>query len=95
MSFSKETLNQVARLSRLSLSAAEMERLSVQLQDIITFIDSLASADVSGVEPADRVLSARSVLRADEPGVCLSPDAALQNAPDRQGAFFGVPKVIE
>ena len=91
----KETVEYVAHLARIALDDAELGRLSVQLAGIVGFIDQLTRVDTTGVPPTSHVLPLHSVLRHDTLRESLSHHAALQNAPEPEGDFFGVPKVIE
>jgi aspartyl-tRNA(Asn)/glutamyl-tRNA(Gln) amidotransferase subunit C len=95
MAISKETVEHVAHLARIELSATELEKLSRQLEAVLGFIDNLKKADTKGVSPTSHILPIKNVLREDAPKPSLAQDAALANAPLREGNFFVVPKVIE
>lgn len=95
MSITKETVKYVANLARIELKAKELEKLSHQLKDILDFIDKLKIIDIKDISPTSHILPIHNVLREDAPGLSLSNDKALENAPHRVGNFFGVPKVIE
>ncbi|MDD5097582.1 MAG: Asp-tRNA(Asn)/Glu-tRNA(Gln) amidotransferase subunit GatC, partial [Candidatus Omnitrophica bacterium] len=68
---------------------------SLQLDEVIGFIDKLSSLDTEKVKPASHILPISNVLREDEPHICLTPEKALENAPSKKGNFFSVPKIIE
>ena len=91
----KETVRHVAHLARIELSTLELERLVLQLQDILDFIDKLKEIDIKGINPTSHILPINNVLREDIPSISLSIDKALTNAPHREGNFFAVPQVIE
>ena len=95
MAIDKEIVKHVAHLARIDLEPKELEKLSGQLQDIIGFIDKLKKIDIKGINPTSHILPMNNVLREDQPGEALSIDKALENAPHREGNFFGVPQVIE
>jgi aspartyl-tRNA(Asn)/glutamyl-tRNA(Gln) amidotransferase subunit C len=95
MAITKDTVKYVAHLARIELESKELEKLSHQLQDILGFIDKLEKVNIEGVVPTSHILPANNVLREDSPRQSLSNEKALQNAPRKQGKFFGVPKVIE
>ncbi len=95
MALSKETVEYVANLSRIELTAGELEKLSKQLESILGFIDTLKTLDVSGIEPTAHILPISNVLRDDEPRQSLPIEKTLANAPASEGNFFVVPKVIE
>ena len=92
----------VADLAQLELTDAERARMLKDLNSILGYIDRLNELDTSNVEPRAQVESrygesqgATEAMRADEPRPCLPRDEALRNAPNSDGVFFKVPKVIE
>ena len=92
---SREEVQHVARLARLSLTDEELERMREQLDAILAYIDKLRELDVEGVEPTSHAVPLVNVMRDDEITPVLSQEAALGNAPDRAGEFFRVPRIIE
>ena len=95
MAITQDTVKYVAHLARIDLPPKELEKLSQQLQEILGFIDKLKKVDIKDIVPTSHILPINNVLRDDLPAESLSSDKALENAPERQGNFFGVPKVIE
>ncbi len=95
MAITKDTVKYVAHLARIDLKPKELEKLSQQLQEILGFIDKLKKVDIKDIAPTSHILPLNNVLRDDKPAESLSSDKALENAPQRQGKFFSVPKVIE
>ena len=85
----------IARLSRLALSDAEIEIMQAQLNGILGYIEKLNALDTTNVEPTSHAVPVVNVMRDDAPDRCLPRDEALQNAPDRAGEFFRVPRIIE
>jgi aspartyl-tRNA(Asn)/glutamyl-tRNA(Gln) amidotransferase subunit C len=85
----------VARLSRLTLTEAEKERMRGELDGILSYIDKLRALDTEGVPPTSHAVPMTNVMREDEPRESFSQDLMLANAPDRSGEFFRVPKIIE
>ena len=92
---SREEVQHVARLARLSLTDEELERMREQLDAILAYIDKLRELDVEGVEPTSHAVPLVNVMRDDDITPVLPPEAALANAPDRAGEFFRVPRIIE
>jgi aspartyl-tRNA(Asn)/glutamyl-tRNA(Gln) amidotransferase subunit C len=88
-------VDQVARLARLELSPEEKERMREQLDRILGYIDKLRRLDTEGVPPTSHFVPMVNVMREDEPRPCLPSEEMLANAPDRQGDFFRVPRIIE
>ena len=92
---SRDDVVQVARLARLELSEAELERMRRQLDGILAYIDQLKALDVAGVEPTSHAVPLTNVMREDEVAPCWPQEEMLANAPDRAGELFRVPRIIE
>ena len=92
---SREDVEHVARLARLALGEADLERMRAELGGILGYIDRLRAVDTSGVEPTSHAVPMLNVMRADETRPCLPQDEALGGAPDRSGDYFRVPRIIE
>ena len=93
----KITLDQVrhvAKLARLALTDAQLARVTTQLESILEYVAKISEVDVSGVEPMAHAVPLANVLRDDEVGPSLTLDKVLSNAPETDGPFFKVPKVI-
>lgn len=91
----KKTVEYVVHLARIELRSQQLEKLCGQLENILRFIDKLKEIDVENTPPTSHILPISNVFRADELKESLPIDKTLENAPDREGRFFGVPKVIE
>ena len=88
----------VADLANLKLTSEEIGRLSKDLDEILTHIDTLNELDTSNVQPMAQVLydaEETSTLREDRERPCLGNATALANAPLAGAGYFKVPKVIE
>jgi len=95
MAIEKKTVEHVAHLARIELEPAELDKLAGQLKDILDFIDKLNKVDVSNIEPTSHILPMNNVLRPDAPRPSLPIERTLGNAPEKDGNFFVVPKVVE
>ena len=95
MSVSTDQVRHIAKLARIAMSDAEIERLVPELNGIIGWVEQLAEVNTDGVEPLTAVIDQKLRLREDAvtDGDCR--DAVLANAPEAQHGFFAVPKVIE
>ena len=95
MSVSPEQARHIAKLARIAMSDAELERLVPELNNILGWVEQLAEVDTGGVEPLTAVVDQKLRLRADAitDGDCR--EDILANAPDAEHGFFAVPKVIE
>lgn len=85
----------IAMLSRLKPTDEEVRLFSRQLSDILAYVDQLSELDTADVPPTAHALPVSNVFRPDSPHVPLGPDEALANAPQRDGSFFAVPKVLD
>jgi len=91
---SPEMVRHVAKLSRLALEESAVPKLTAQLESILGYVAKIGEADVEGVEPMAHAVPLHNVLRDDEVRPSLPVEKVLQNAPETDGAFFKVPKVI-
>ena len=89
-----EDVEHVAKLARLALSDEQLRALTPQLESILHYVDQIQSADVSNVQPMAHALPLANVLREDVVEPSLPIEAVLKNAPETDGRFFKVPKVI-
>ena len=90
----REQVHKVALLARLELSPAEEETFSTQLSNILDYFEQLSELDVSDVLPTTRAIDVSNVVRADSLQPYPDREAILNEAPDREGDFFKVPKII-
>jgi aspartyl-tRNA(Asn)/glutamyl-tRNA(Gln) amidotransferase subunit C len=89
---SRDQVLHVARLARLELSEAEVERFAGELSAVLGHIETInALGALEDVEPTPRVVTVENVLRADEPRPSLPREVALANAPDAAQGGFRVP----
>jgi aspartyl-tRNA(Asn)/glutamyl-tRNA(Gln) amidotransferase subunit C len=92
---SREEVTYVAHLARLEFDAAETEKFTAQLNDILLYMDKLGEVDTTGVEPVTHAMAVKNAFRDDAVGASLAPEEALANAPEARGGCFLVPKVID
>lgn len=85
----------VALLSRLEFSEAELETFTGQLDAILEYADVLNTLNVDNVQPTAHVLPIKNVMRADEVKPSLARELALANAPEQEDGYFKVPKIME
>lgn len=85
----------VAKLARLNLSPAEIEKFQSQLGQILTHVEEIRKLDVSSIEPTAHATPLTNVFRNDEIRPSLKIEEALQNAPRKGDDLFVVPKVVE
>ena len=95
MSVDAATVRRIAHLARIAVAEEEVEHLRGEINAILAFVEQLSEVDVTGVEPMTSVTPMKMKVRADVVTAGGDPDAVLRNAPDREGDFFVVPKVVE
>jgi len=107
MKISEKDVLYVADLANLELTPEERTRMVRDLNSILEYMDRLNELDTSGVPPMAQVSDRYGVpekkgaprfeyaMRADALGKSLDHKLALANAPESDGTFFKVPKVIE
>ncbi len=95
MPISKDEVRYIAHLARLGLTEQEILHFQGQLEGILAYIDKLKTLDVEGIEPTAHVLDIKNVLRPDTRRPSLEPEKVLGMAPQREGNYYKVPRVIE
>ena len=94
MSLSRTEVEKIALLGRLLLSEEEIERMTVQLGDILGYMDLLGEVDTTHVEPLAHARDMANVFREDVAGTSLDREQALANAPHRDNECYLVPAVL-
>ena len=105
---SEQDVTYVAELAHLELTAEERARMLKDLNSILGYIERLNQLDTANIEPMAQVASRYGVakdagaeevfayaMRPDELRPSLPHEEAMSNAPQSDGTFFKVPKVIE
>lgn len=95
MAISEEDVKKIAKLARLELTDAEVKLYQGQLLKILDSMAELSKVDTAKVEPTTSVLGATNVMRQDAPAPFPDVEALLSNAPEREGPYYKVRKVIE
>ena len=94
MAIEIETIKKVAHLARLELTAEEESQLSVDIEQILDWINQLDEVDTTGLEPVIHMHQNINSYREDVPNNDLTRDQALVNAPQKDEEYFKVVKVI-
>ncbi|HYK72643.1 MAG TPA: Asp-tRNA(Asn)/Glu-tRNA(Gln) amidotransferase subunit GatC [Pseudoneobacillus sp.] len=92
---SMDEVKHVANLARLAITEDEADKLTKQLDSIITFAEQLNELDTEGIEPTTHVLNMKNILREDKAAEGLPREEVLKNAPDHQDGQFKVPSILE
>lgn len=88
-------VRKVAKLARLQLTDAEVGEFTGQLSAILGYVEKMNELDTENVEPLAHCLSISNVFRQDRVEESLGTEKALANAPQRDGGFFKVPKILD
>ena len=84
----------VAKLARLALSADEVERFGAQLGALLEHVQALQKLPTADVAATAQVIPSVNVMRDDVVQPCLPRDVVLEAAPQRQGSYFRVPRIL-
>ena len=91
---SLDQVRHVAKLARLALREDQLAKYAPQLGAILQYIEQINKIDKSGVEPMAHALPLHNVFRDDVVEPSLPLEEVLKNAPQTDGPFFKVPKII-
>ena len=94
MTIDHNLILKLENLAKLELSEEERLKLTGDLNNILSMVEKLQELDTNGVEPLVYINEEVNQLREDK--VCNQVDqsSALSNAPDQDGTYFKVPKVL-
>jgi aspartyl-tRNA(Asn)/glutamyl-tRNA(Gln) amidotransferase subunit C len=90
----REQVHKVANLARLELTPDEEEKFTTQLGSILEYIEQLSELDVTDVPPTTRAIDVSNVTREDNLQPYPDREAILSSAPEQEGDFFKVPKIL-
>jgi aspartyl-tRNA(Asn)/glutamyl-tRNA(Gln) amidotransferase subunit C len=95
MSLNPDEVGRIARLARIEVSAAELERTRDQLNGILSFIEQLQAIDTTGVAPMSHAVDVVQRLREDRVTETDRHADFQKIAPETEAGLYLVPKVIE
>ncbi|MFT6856940.1 MAG: aspartyl-tRNA(Asn)/glutamyl-tRNA(Gln) amidotransferase subunit C [Cyclobacteriaceae bacterium] len=95
MNIDQQTLEKIAHLARLDISALDQESLKKDIAEVLTWVEQLGELDTEGVEPLINMSFEINSFRNDIPSNPISHEEALKNAPKRDADYFLVPKVLK
>ena len=88
-------IDRISRLAYLEFAEQERERIRKDLEQILTFVEKLNEIDTEKVAPLIYLSESSGILREDKAIRTITPAEALMNAPEKDGQFFKVPRVIQ
>ena len=89
-----DDVRKVAKLSRLNLPEETIATYTGQLERILDYVDQLQAVDTEGVPPTTRAVEVVNVTREDAVVATDVREELLDQAPQREGDFFRVPKIL-
>ena len=92
---SKFDIEKVAFLTRIAIDENEKRELEFQLERILEFVETLNELDTTNIDPNFNLTEMIAKLREDIPHLSLPREKALENAPETDGKYFVVPKVVK
>ena len=95
MSLDKSILERVAYLARIKINESEIDSITVELNNIMSWIEKLNEVDIDNVEPMTGVLNVKLRERNDEVNDGGYQDKVVKNSTEKIDNSFSVPKVIE
>ena len=95
MSLDKAAVAKIAKLARLKMEPDRQEAMASELNRILSFVEELQSVNTDNVPPMTSVMPMKLRQREDAVTDGGNAEAVLKNAPQRQGDFYTVPKVVE
>lgn len=95
MAITEDDVRKIAKLAKLRLTDEEVKLYQGQFTKILDSMAELRKLETADVAPTTSVLGLSNVLREDEPRPFSDPEKLLSNAPQREGNFYKVRKVIE
>jgi aspartyl-tRNA(Asn)/glutamyl-tRNA(Gln) amidotransferase subunit C len=95
MSLDKDTVARIAHLARIRVPESELDALTGELANILDWVEQLGEVDTADVAPMTSVTRRKLPHRPDAVTDGGYPDKVLANAPEAEGPFFAVPKVVE
>jgi aspartyl-tRNA(Asn)/glutamyl-tRNA(Gln) amidotransferase subunit C len=95
MEVTPQIFDHIAKLAKLKYNDQEKETLRNEMQQMVTFVEKLNELDTTGVEPLTHISHVIQQPRQDTAINGATKQDALLNAPQTDGNYFIVPKVVE
>ena len=95
MKITTDDVLSVAKLARLNVTEDEAQKLTGDMESIITFADMLSEIDTSLIAPTNHAMKVQNVFREDKVTGSYDREDILKNAPSQDSGCYLVPKVVE
>ena len=90
----REQVRKVAHLARLDITPKEEEEFTTQLSSILEYFEQLSELNIENVAPTTRAIDVSNVTRKDELQPFPDREGLLNEAPQQDGEYFRVPKIL-
>ena len=90
----REQVKKVAHLARLDITSEEEEQFTTQLNSILGYFEQLSELDTDNVQPTTRAIETSNITRPDKLEPFPKKEALLSSAPEQDGDYFRVPKIM-
>lgn len=94
MKITDDIIEHIAHLARLEFEGEDKDKIKIDLENIITFMEKLQEVDTENVEPLVFMTNEKNRLREDIAEVTITHEEALKNAPKKDSDYFRIPKVL-
>lgn len=95
MEVNNKLIQDIAKLSKLKFDDSAEEKMKVDLEKMLAFVDKLNEIDTEGVDPLIYMSEEVNVLREDKVTEETSQKDALKNAAEKDSDYFKVPTVLK
>jgi aspartyl-tRNA(Asn)/glutamyl-tRNA(Gln) amidotransferase subunit C len=90
----KETVEHVARVSRITLTDEEVDRMAKELSEVLDSFSLIRELETDKIRPSFHPIEIKNIVRDDVPETSLSQDEALSNTELKEGKFFKGPRSV-
>ncbi len=94
MKITKEEVEYVAHLARLNLNSHELEMMTEQLDNILSYVEKLGELDTENIKPTTHAFSISNAFREDIVRPSLTQSESLANCPKKDNENFVVPRIL-
>ena len=95
MSVDKDTVRRIAKLARIAMDDTQTAEMEKELNAVLAWVEQLSDVNIENVPPMTSAVEQRLKMREDAVTDGGYADDLMKNAPQSEGHFFVVPKVVE
>jgi len=95
MSVDKDTVRRIAKLARIAMDDTQTAEMEKELNAVLAWVEQLSDVNIENVPPMTSAVARRLKMREDVVTDGGYADDLMKNAPQSEGHFFVVPKVVE